>query len=314
MKISKESTASGKKQTVTEEELALINKYTIKELSEKDVYVFSLTLCDNEIDRDFEVFSLSALEALKEFFVGKTGITDHDAKSKNQTARIFSTELKLLDGVNAIGEQKAELNCKAYIPVTEFTKDVISKIESGILKEVSVGCSVKNSRCSICGKENCNHVKGRSYGGDLCVRILDNATDAYEFSFVAVPAQRNAGVHKKFTNKEEKDLKEIFKNLKEDETITLTYEEAMKLKKAASWGENYRNSLVNSVKKACSMLQPEMDGNIMEEMALALDIEKLISLNKYYENELERKLPLKTQLAETFVKTSLEAQNGEFKI
>jgi hypothetical protein len=51
MKISKESTASGKKQTVTEEELALINKYTIKALNENDVYVFSLTLCDNEIDK-----------------------------------------------------------------------------------------------------------------------------------------------------------------------------------------------------------------------------------------------------------------------
>ncbi|MBE6730801.1 MAG: hypothetical protein E7564_03825 [Ruminococcaceae bacterium] len=316
MKINKESAASGVKNTATEEELKLINTYTRRTLKEDEVYVFSLTLCDNEVDRDHEVFSLNALNTLKELFVGKTGITDHDAKSKNQTARIFSTELQMLDGVNIIGERKARLNCKAYIPVTEFTKDVISRIESGILKEVSVGCSVKTSRCSICGKENCSHIKGRSYGGETCVRILDNADDAYEFSFVAVPAQRNAGVHKNFLNKEERNLTEIFKNLKEGESITLTYNEAMNLKKAAKWGESYRNSLVTSVKKACMMLQPEMDGEIMEEMALSLDIEKLVSLNKYYENELERKLPVKTQLAENLFKSAGEANadDGEFRI
>ena len=314
MKISKESAASGVRHTATEEELKLINNFTRRALKADEVYVFSLTLCDNEVDRDFEVFSLSALQALKELFVGKTGIADHDAKSKNQTARIFTTELDLLEGVNTIGERKARLNCKAYIPVTEFTKEVISRIESGILKEVSVGCSVKTGRCSICGKESCNHVKGRIYGGERCVRILDNADDAYEFSFVAVPAQRNAGVHKNFLNKEERKLTEIFKNLKEGESITLTYEEAMRLKKEAQWGESYRNSLVASVKKASIMLQPEMDAEIMEEMALSLNMEKLVSLNKYYENELERKLPLKTQLAENLIKKTGEADDVEFRI
>ena len=37
-----------------------------------------------------------------------------------------------------------------------------------------------------------------SYGGKLCYFTLKAPTDAYEWSFVAVPAQRKAGVMKSF--------------------------------------------------------------------------------------------------------------------
>ena len=57
-------------------------------------------------------------------------------------------------------------------------------------------------RCSICGanqlKKPCAHIKGRSYGGSLCYTTLDGINDVYEWSFVAVPAQKNAGVTKAF--------------------------------------------------------------------------------------------------------------------
>ena len=83
------------------------------------------------------------------------------------------------------------------------TRPMIASIEGGIVKEVSVGVAVKHCNCSICGRpligKECEngHVKGeRSAGGSLCVGSLEDATDAYEFSFVAVPAQRGAGVTK----------------------------------------------------------------------------------------------------------------------
>ena len=75
------------------EKLQLLNQFTRRELTEEEVYIFDVILCDNEIDRDFEKFSLSALKTLQELFIGKTGIFDHDAKSSGQTARIFHTEL-----------------------------------------------------------------------------------------------------------------------------------------------------------------------------------------------------------------------------
>ena len=42
-------------------ELDLINKYARRPLKEEEVYAFSLVLCDNEIDRDYERFSDSSL-------------------------------------------------------------------------------------------------------------------------------------------------------------------------------------------------------------------------------------------------------------
>ena len=302
-----------------DEELEKINQYTRRPLAKEEVYTFSLTLCDNEVDRDYEVFSLKSLENLRKLFTGKTVKSDHETKSSNQTARIYDTELEFNEGdeKNAAGERKASLKARAYIPVTEFTRDVISRIDGGILKEVSVGCSVKKSRCNICGKEHCSHVKGHIYGGVTCVKILDEADDAYEVSFVAVPAQRNAGVNKKygFTN-EDNDLTEKLMDLREGRDIILSYSEAKELKRAAMWGESYRKSLIDSVKRASCILAPRLDAGIMEEMAMALDMEKLISLNKYYEDELENKLPLKSQLAGEFARRKDDDRNqgNEFMI
>ena len=43
-----------------------INKFTRRPLSEDEVYVFSVILCDNDIDRDCERFSENALDTLRE--------------------------------------------------------------------------------------------------------------------------------------------------------------------------------------------------------------------------------------------------------
>ena len=53
--------------------------------------------------------------------------------------------------------------------------------------------------CSICGEEagaGCGHQPGQVYDGKLCYLSLEEPADAYEFSFVAVPAQPQAGVVK----------------------------------------------------------------------------------------------------------------------
>lgn len=57
--------------------LAQLNQFTRRTLTQEEVFLFDVRLCDNEIDRDGERFSLEALEQLKTLFVGKTGIFDH---------------------------------------------------------------------------------------------------------------------------------------------------------------------------------------------------------------------------------------------
>lgn len=87
---------------------------------------------------------------------------------------------------------------EAYVLRTERNADLIADIEGGIKKEVSVGCAMGQARCSICGEPygTCAHRKGAVYDGETCLAVLSEPLDAYEFSFVAVPAQRAAGVTK----------------------------------------------------------------------------------------------------------------------
>ena len=47
--------------STTDDEMTLINQYTRRELTKDEVYVFSLVLCDNDIDRDFERFTVESL-------------------------------------------------------------------------------------------------------------------------------------------------------------------------------------------------------------------------------------------------------------
>ena len=181
-----------------------INRFTRRKLTEDEVYVFSVILCDNDIDRDCERFSDGALQSLKERFVGRTGIFDHDTAAANQNARIFDTELVTDDSRTAAdGKPYKYLRAMAYMVRTEENKNLIAEIDGGIKKEVSISCAAAKRICSVCGSDkavtSCNHIKGRKYGGKLCHTILDDITDAYEWSFVAVPAQVNAGVTKKYT-------------------------------------------------------------------------------------------------------------------
>ena len=83
-------------------------------------------------------------------------------------------------------------------PANDFFYTRIREIEAGIKKEVSVGCAMGRSICSVCGADygTCEHRKGVRYGAEECVAVLCEPVDAYEFSFVAVPAQREAGVLK----------------------------------------------------------------------------------------------------------------------
>ena len=172
-------------------QLGAINSQAKAILTAEQIYVFSLRLCDDQVDRDMERFDTAALPGLAALFIGKTGIADHRWSSENQVARIFETQVVSEEGVSYI-------KAWAYIRRGGANDEIIADIEAGIKKEVSVGCAMGRSICSICGSDygSCGHQKGEHYDGQLCCAILQEPMDAYEFSFVAVPAQPNAGVLK----------------------------------------------------------------------------------------------------------------------
>ncbi|MEG1492550.1 MAG: hypothetical protein RR394_09900 [Oscillospiraceae bacterium] len=191
-----------KRQEIDSVELALVNKQSLKELAAEDVYTFKIAACDDAVDRENEYFTDAALEKLATLFVGRTVISDHEWSAALQTARIYA-------GAVERGEEGGKrLVLRAYMLKNERTQPFIDAIDGGILREVSVGCATKKAICSICGINKrlsyCEHRPGKSYEGKLCTVALDEASDAYEVSFVAVPTQRTAGVTKSYGGEDNK--------------------------------------------------------------------------------------------------------------
>lgn len=303
--------------TPSAEELELINSYTRNPLSADEVYCFNLTLCDNEVDRDFERFSTDALKGLCELFVGKTGICDHDMSSKNQKARIFKTWLEQDDSKKtSTGEAYVALKAKAYMLRTKDNEDFISQIEGGIKKEISVGCSMKSMSCSICSKDmkthSCNHIKGRFYGKKQCHGILNNANDAYEWSFVAVPAQKNAAVTKAFSKEEADTVTEhIFVNAEEKSFYSKEY--ILELENLAEDGRLYKEFLTGEIKKYALITMPKVDCSAFTKACENMSAKELKSIMDGLRKQTEEIIPVALQL-KAVTDTKTHSNNNAFKI
>lgn len=287
------------------DELKLINTYTRRELGAEEVYVFSVTLCDNDVDRDGERFTVESLFALEKLFVGKTGIFDHNPSARNQAARIISCHVENVpERKTATGDEYFRLTARAYLPRTEGNRELIDALDSGIVKEVSVGCAVGEIKCSVCGEDMglCPHKKGEVYGGQLCCGELRNPYDAYEWSFVAVPSQRLAGVTKSVNGKE-LDMEGIIRKLSKGQSATLSDRDCQKLlsyidglKKSAKDGVFYRDSLTADVLRLSAAVQPEISRETMESVAKSMSVAQLKEFKTAYEKKRSELLPLTPQL------------------
>lgn len=278
------------------DDLEKINKFTRSEFDADSLYIFNVVLCNNDIDRDYEKFSIEALNELKDKFVGKTGIFDHSMKSADQKARIFDTYIEKCEGKKtADNEDFYQLKAKAYMVKSEENLPLITEIEAGIKKEVSISCSVAKSICSICSADKrttrCEHHSGREYDGRLAYSILSDVKDAYEFSFVAVPAQREAGVTKSFCNfGKEFNMTDIISTLKSCDTqITLSKAQANSiitkleaLDEEAQLGREYKKSLTKEVINLCSSAMPQLDLKVFSNVAQIMTTKELLEFKKAF--------------------------------
>ena len=302
----------GQRAALTGEDLERISRLARRPLKEEEIYAFSVRLCDNEIDRDWERFSPETLKGLAPLFVGKSGIFDHQWSARGQAARIYKTELIREPGrLTRAGDPYCWLKGCAYMVRTQGNRDLIAEIEGGIKKEVSVGCAVDRAVCSICGadlrRDQCGHKKGEVYGGKLCYASLEGAGDAYEFSFVAVPAQPRAGVVKggrpgcpylKALVRQHPECREQLERLEEEALLGRKHlaalrEEAVRLGLLAGMG---------------------LERPALEALVDKLSPEELAALSKAWEQQAGRRYPLKTQLRYEEQSHPVQERDGAFLI
>ena len=264
-------------------QLEAINAQAKAQLTAEQVYVFSLRLCDDQVDRDFERFDTAALGALAKLFIGKTGVVDHKWSADKQIARIFETQVVKEAGVSYI-------KAWAYIRRGGSNDEIIADIEAGIKKEVSVGCAMGMAVCSVCGSEygTCGHRKGETYDGEVACAVLQEPMDAYEFSFVAVPAQRDAGVLKAMGggNRCLKELAEEFG----------AQAEYRALYKQAQLGQRYEKELQDSVVRLGLSLELGVAEPVLRNLAKTAATEDLLALKEALEARLNEMMPVTTQL------------------
>ncbi|MDY6041908.1 MAG: hypothetical protein SPI81_08360, partial [Candidatus Faecousia sp.] len=256
----------------TEAQLGAINAQARAKLTPEQVYVFSLRLCDDQIDRDGERFDTAALSGLAKLFIGKTGILDHRWSSDSQVARIFATEVVREERVSYI-------KAWAYIRRGGAADEIIADIEAGIKKEVSVGCAMGRAVCSVCGSDygTCGHQKGEYYNGQLCCAILKEPMDAYEFSFVAVPAQREAGVLKGLGGR--RCLKELAEEFGAQAEYRALY-------KQAQLGAMYEKQLQDEVVRLCLALDMGIEEPVLRSVTGKVGAEELLKLKEALEGRL----------------------------
>ena len=264
-------------------QLEAINAQAKAQLTAEQVYVFSLRLCDDQVDRDHERFDTAALGTLAKLFIGKTGVVDHKWSADKQIARIFETQVVKEAGISYI-------KAWAYIRRGGSNDEVIADIEAGIKKEVSVGCAMGMAVCSVCGSEygTCGHLKGEMYDGQVCCAILKEPMDAYEFSFVAVPAQRDAGVLKALGGRN-RCLKELAEEFGAQAEYRALY-------KQAQLGQRYEKELQDNIVRLGLSLELGVPEPVLRNLVKTAAAEDLMALKTALEARLNEMLPVTTQL------------------
>lgn len=189
--------------TPAAEELAAINALTLRPYTAEELFTFKVIASSTAVDRDFEAFTLSALQEMAEKYVGKTVIFDHNPTAHGQVARVYAAEvIEEAGAVPETGEPNAKMQLRLFMPRIRKNEGLIAELECGIKNEVSVAAAIGHSVCSICGEEteHCvcenGHMRGQIYDGKRCVYKLSSVEDVYELSFVAVPANPQAGTTK----------------------------------------------------------------------------------------------------------------------
>lgn len=165
---------------VTSNEINIMRKLCRENISEEDVFAFTIRVCDNAIDKDAERLSVSALYQIAEMLYGKTGIiSDKSIYDKDVVARIYQANVCCdYNKKTIIGEDYQYVEAKAFIIYNDNTKTICKMIQSEQIQEVSIGCAVATHKKRV----------SPDYGEYTELR---DVTEVYEWAFVTPTKMSN---------------------------------------------------------------------------------------------------------------------------
>jgi hypothetical protein len=161
-----------------------VNAFALRPLVRGEFAVFSMDLCHNQVDRHFSRFPEEELEKVSAMVPGRPLMERHDLRGSLPRGTFFRSRL------HREGD-RVSVRPDVYVLRTNENEDFILNIEGGVYRETSIGFSFRLPECSVCGKDlrTCDHVPGRSYGGEVCHFIMRDVLEVIEGSVVASGSQ-----------------------------------------------------------------------------------------------------------------------------
>jgi len=166
--------------------VADVNKFTLRPLTRDEFAVFTMDLCNNQVDAHYSRFPLDELESINDMVPGRPFMERHDTKGTLPRGTFFRSGLhEEPDG------EYVSVRPDVYILHTEDNRALIANIEGGVYRATSIGFSFMRPECSICHKDirTCDHVPGRRYAEESCHYIMHDVVSVLEGSVVFSASQ-----------------------------------------------------------------------------------------------------------------------------
>ncbi len=176
-----------------------VNDFALRPMARDEFVVFTLDLCNNQIDKHFSRFPEDELEKINRLTPGRPLMERHDLRGTLPRGTFFRSAL------HREGE-RVSVRPDVYVLRTQENADFILNIEGGVYRETSIGFSFSTPECSICHKDlrTCSHIPGRSYEAEarkdsnvsspVCHYIMRDVIDVIEGSVVPSGSQGTAFV------------------------------------------------------------------------------------------------------------------------
>jgi len=173
-----------------------VDQYALRPLARDEFVVFTLDLCNNQIDRHFSRFPEEELEKINRMTPGRPLMERHDLRGTLPRGTFFRS------GLHTEGE-RISVRPDVYVLRTQENADFILNIEGGVYRETSIAFSFRMPECSICHKDlrTCSHIPGRAYEAEarksangaandsVCHYVMRDVIDVIEGSVVSSGSQ-----------------------------------------------------------------------------------------------------------------------------